>query len=282
MNNLDEIFQYLEKATRYDHYICALCPFHDDTRPSFFVYEDSYKCFSCDAKGKTSDLLDKLSLISGNVVPTKKYYFTNPWTIWMRSHSLIRITEQAHLQCIENNKTIYMKERGINLQTIKDLRLGYRDNWIVFPIFDQHNHVIGGTARAGKDKVTESKYINPKGQDPDMLFVPSWQRVIDKQTVFLTFGIIDAISIYQLGYASMSTTTGKRLNPDALSGIRKKIVIIPDDGEVVEAVWLSANLGWRGKVMKIEWADGMKDVNDLFIRHRPHLEELLQMELGVN
>ncbi|MHA2329762.1 MAG: CHC2 zinc finger domain-containing protein, partial [Candidatus Hodarchaeales archaeon] len=57
---LDEIIEHLNYAQRYENYIVSQCPFHDDRRPSFFVYPDRYRCESCGANGWTSKLLEKL------------------------------------------------------------------------------------------------------------------------------------------------------------------------------------------------------------------------------
>lgn len=40
----------------------CLCPFHEDRKPSFALYEDtnSYYCFTCGEKGDSFDLIEKL------------------------------------------------------------------------------------------------------------------------------------------------------------------------------------------------------------------------------
>jgi len=271
MNNLDEVYFLLNKPHRYDEYIASLCPFHPDRRPSFLVYDEKYYCSACGKSGKTSDLIAYLS--GANLVPIidESCYTSNVWTKWTKKESITNVCINAHKFAIKTNRISYMNERGIDLKTAKELKLGWRDNWIIFPIFDPNCHIIGGTCRAGKNKHTDAKYLIPKGQNKDLLYVPSWKRVEERNVVFLTFGIIDSISIYQLGYASMSTTTGKRPNPDALSSIRKKIIVIPDDNEFVDGLELAYNLGWRGEALRIDYTADTKDVNDLFINYRDFL-----------
>ena len=67
-----------------------------------------------------------------------------------------------------------------------------------------------------------------------------------------------------MGYAAMSTTTGKRLAPEALDWLRKKIVIIPDQNEVPDAMKIAKGLGWRGSVKQINYPDKCKDISDIF------------------
>jgi hypothetical protein len=275
MNNLDEVYFLLNKPHRYDNYIAAICPFHDDSRPSFFVYDKAYYCSACNKRGKTADLIKYLTNNQYVVIDTDDTNTKNPWSKWTKYTDLETVCLKAHKFAIEQNRTSYIKERGIDMKTIKALKLGWKDNWVIFPILDQNSHISGGTSRVGKKATNGIKYSIPRGQDANMLYVPSWDRVWEKNVVFLTFGIIDAISIYQLGYASISTTTGKRLNPEALNSIRKKIVIIPDDNEVIDGVKLAYNLGWRGEVMRIDYTADTKDVNDLFLYYSEFLKSLL-------
>ena len=274
---LDEIYQYLDKATRYGRYITSLCPFHDENRPSFFIYPDSYFCKSCGAKGKTKNLLDDLKKNQGTFIAKPQIDFHSPWSRWSKQYGdLPEIIKIAHRNLVDNNKTSYLSKRGIDVATTRKLKLGWLDDWITFPIYDPEGEIVGATTRAGDTNRSQAKYCNYPGQSPDLLYVPDWSMVEYKDKVFLVYGIIDAISIYQLGYASLSTTTGKRTDPECLVHIRKRILIIPDHGEEIEASLLSAKLGWRGKAMKVDWPENTKDCNDLYLQHKDLLVSLLE------
>ena len=43
-----------------NHYGLALCPFHNDRRPSLYVSDDHYHCFACGEHGDVIDLTAKL------------------------------------------------------------------------------------------------------------------------------------------------------------------------------------------------------------------------------
>ena len=43
-----------------NHYGMALCPFHNDRRPSLYVSDDHYHCFACGEHGDVIDLTAKL------------------------------------------------------------------------------------------------------------------------------------------------------------------------------------------------------------------------------
>jgi DNA primase len=262
---LDELYEHLDHATRYERYIASLCPFHSDTRPSFFVYPNSYYCASCGAKGDTKKLLDDLRKKQGVYVVKPSIDFHSPWQSWLRvCGNLESVIERTHKNLIQHNKTIYLRQRGLTMETIRELKLGWLDDWITFPIYDINGKLVGATARAGETNHTEAKYCNVPKQSPDLLYVPSWQRINDARTIYLVFGILDIITLHQLGFAGASTTTGKRTNSEPFDAIRKKIVIIPDKGEELQAFILANKLGWRGEVMRFKWPDGTKDVNNVF------------------
>jgi len=268
MNNLlDEIIEYLDGATRYERYISANCPFHDDTRPSFFVYEDNYKCLSCGAFGRTEHLLERLGKANFVHTPTPRTYFRNPWTRWLKKNTLSEIIKSAS----RNAPSVYMRKRGISDKIQVELKIGIRENWITFPIVNKSNNIIGAVARAGQGNQSTAKYVTPAGQSPDLLYIPSWKRLEASRTIFLVFGIIDALSLYLLGLPAFSTTSGKRLNPRALDQFRKYIYILPDHREEKEADKLASQLGWRGKAIVIPYPDDCKDINDLLVKDRAFL-----------
>ena len=70
--NLFEIVKYgvscREAAERYgmevNHYGKALCPFHNDRRPSLYVADDHYYCFACGEHGDVIDFVSKLFQLS--------------------------------------------------------------------------------------------------------------------------------------------------------------------------------------------------------------------------
>ena len=242
MSDLPDILtEKLDGAHRYEHYIVSLCPFHDDNRPSFFVYPDTYRCLSCGKWGTTQSLIEKLD--STHVYHTQESsdYFHNPWTKWLRNHEISEILNVA----FRNAPVKYISDRNINPAIQRELKIGIIDNWITFPILDHKGKVIGAVARAGEGNNSKSKYVIPKGQDPNMLYIPSWDRCKDEREIYVTFGILDAVTLYAAGYASISTTTGKRIDTSVFDHFRKRLIFVPDSGEEKEAMNIARKLGWR-------------------------------------
>ena len=270
--DLDEIALQLDNATRYESYLVALCPFHSEHRPSFFVYEDRYRCESCGANGWTSKLLEKLD---GTIISSSApVSFRNPFTGWMKTRSLGDTLKLAW----RNLPSIYLRDRGISDETQKELGLGLLENYATFPIRNKRNKIIGAIART-ISKESNQKYVIPFGQDPHLLYVPSWKRLEKRSTIYLTFGIIDAISLYLVGAASISTTTGMKMDTTYLNSFRKRIVFIPDQGEEAEAQKFASKMGWRGGVMRCNYPFGCKDPSDIIgSKHRNELIKVLDLK----
>ena len=271
--DLDDIASKLDYAKRYENYVVALCPFHDEKRPSFFVYLDSYRCESCGAKGKTSKLVEKLSgiPISHKTAPN----FKNPFTTWSRDRTLAETLKLAW----QNAPSVYMRERGVDDNEQKRLGIGILENWITFPIRNRKGKIIGAIARAGENNSSIAKYLTPSGQNPNLLYIPDWKRLQKKKVIYLTFGIIDAVSLYLMGAASISTTCGMRMDVSYLDQIRKRIIFIPDRGEEKQAQKFASKLGWRGGVMQCNYPEGCKDVNDIMLsKHKNNLLSVLDLK----
>lgn len=274
---LAEIKDYLEGAREYDHYLVALCPFHDDSRPSFFVYPDNYKCLSCGAFGRTENLLTKLSGRPIKNAPAK--HWSNPFTGWLKDESLAKCLWIAHVYLVEHPSE-YLRRRGIPDKYQIKARLGLRDDFYLFPIRNQKQDIIGAVARKSEHSTMDSKYIIPHGQNPNLLYVPNWTLINKSMAVYLTFGILDALTLAILGRAAMSTTTGKQIDPSALDWCRKRIIIVPDKGEEADGMKLSARLDWRGSVLKLDWPDGCKDINNLLVYQPDFLKAILCRSIG--
>jgi hypothetical protein len=271
--DLDEIASKLDYSRRYERYVVARCPFHDDVRPSFFVYADNYRCESCGAFGKTQGLLEKISDVPISV--TNAPNFKNPFTSWARDRNLAQTLKIAW----KNGPSVYLRDRGIDDKTQKRLGLGILEDWITFPIRNEKGKIVGAIARAGEGNNSSAKYLTPSGQDANLLYAPSWERVRKKKVIYLTFGIIDAVSLYCMGAASISTTCGMQMNTSYLDHIRKRIIFIPDKGEEAQAQKFAGKMGWRGAVMPCNWPEDAKDVNDIFVvpKYKTELLEALDL-----
>ena len=272
---LDEIYDLVDRPKRYSNYIVCMCMFHEGYRPNLFVYEDMYRCASCETWGTTRNLLDFL-----NGTPTVYtgivQNFRNPFTRWARDKPLLKVLRSAknHLKHKQFLRS-YLYKRGLTDELIDKLKLGYKEDWYTFPILDKDKKLIGAVARAGEGRDQQSKYVVPANQDPNLLYVPCWKRLEAQRAIYMTYGILDSISLFLIGLASMSTLSGQRIDSKSLDNFRKKVIIVPDRHEEQAAHKLANKLGWRGNVLELDYPDDCDDPNDVYMKSPKLLKELI-------
>lgn len=273
------IYDALDYAHNYGDYILSRCPNpdHEDRNPSFIVHQDNYFCMSCGFGGPTSGLLKRL----GKVIRSPQKHTsgpTNPFSLWLKEMSL-KSTLRAAWETINNNPGMgnyIVKDRGIIEPYRKLLGIGYIDDWYTFPIRNKNGTIISAVARKGRDNPSTSKYILPYGTNPNLLYVPNWNRVRNADYLILTFGILDAVVLSIIGEPAASTISGKRLNKIALAQFRKPVLIIPDKHEEEDGLQLAQQLGWRGKSIRITWPDNCKDINDVWVKDRQFCRDFVK------
>lgn len=290
MSLLDQIAERMD-GQMYEGYFAAVCIFHKDHTPSLIIHSDTYKCLACGAFGSTKGLLKRLSGLEILAQPIRedpeRPPLSNPFHRWLKRQPLGKVLKSAHETLVDfpHLGTYLMNERSIDAKTIKSLGIGWKDGYYVFPVFDPANargrRVVSGFVRCPPG--APRRYYVPKGHDPNLLYIPAPAQVQDQRAIFLTFGAIDSISLMQMGYASMSTTDGKQVDPTALDAYRKPIIILPDAEEEPDAYRLAKNLGWRGHVFALCYPEGCKDVNDFYRKDqddlRRNIDEILRRVL---
>lgn len=268
---LDEIQEVLGGQS-YGHYLAVCCPFHGDHSPSMMVYPDTYSCKSCGAFGRTENLLSRLN--KSGFEPSYNFQQVepvfNPFHRWLKTESLPKVLRRAWVNADLNpNQMDYLiSVRGIPGHECRRLGIGVLGEFFTFPVLNDKRQVVGGFARSNLGVGT--RYFVPKDQNPNLIYSPDWERVYDSRVVFMTFGAIDSISVHLLGFACMSTLSGKNLDVTALDFLRKRIVLIPDHGEEIEANRMAAKLDWRGAVCHFPYPYGTKDMNNVY-RYNPEL-----------
>ncbi len=122
----------------------ARCPFHNEKTPSFFVSpdRDSYYCFGCGAKGDIFTFVEEfegldfkgaLKLLADKAGVPLDIYSNKNEIPKSEKDKLYEAMEQATKffeSKIHSNKDAlqYLINRGLDLNTIKNFRLGYAEN----------------------------------------------------------------------------------------------------------------------------------------------------------
>jgi len=265
----DDIVDSLDQVRDHGRYSSARCVFHSpDNHPSMLVFKDGYyRCLSCGASGGLTQLQRALN---GWVPPavSNKADWHSP-LLPNDLYSQDELCNDSHdvLRRHEDPLAWYLKERGI-FDRILPQYIGYYNGWYTIPMLSDKKDFLGMVARAGShiQHTTGSRYSIPHGQR-SILYIPDHVIVRDSDYLVAVYGIIDALSLRQLGIPSCTGSSGKdSLKPEMLDEYRKQIIILPDKGEEDTARKLASRLGWRGKVLVLDYPDGCKDPNDLLVK----------------
>jgi len=94
------------------------------------------------------------------------------------------------------------------------------------------------------------------------MYVPDWHLLSTSDHIIVVFGILDALTLNKFRLPVVTPTHGHVFHAEWLADYRKPIYIIPDKGEEKSVLRMMGDFGWRGKMVRLEWPDGMKDAND--------------------
>jgi len=145
----------------------------------------------------------------------------------------------------------------MKIDDIISSKLGFLSGHFTFPIYTEDGRMVGGVLRASPTLQSPSKYmVSPNCEIG--IYVPNWSTVLGNQEIYLSFGILDAWTLYKAGYPAVSTLYGKTLSLDNLDRFR-----VPDKMEYKDGHRLQSALGWRGRMLNINYPEGTKDLNDV-------------------
>lgn len=275
----------LERVQSYENYMAAICPFHEDEKPSLLVFKDGwFRCLACGVSGGYEKLHRKLLGWDASRVVREATAFSGP-TLPRDLNELEIIISEAHEALLKFDQfQWYLKNRGV-AGRIESCRLGWWNGWYTIPIFDPHMALKGAVLRANStiQQATGQRFLQPPGQR-GMMYCPNWHLYNTRKALAVVFGMFDALAVSDLSYAVVTSTSGKdSFKAEWLDGWRKRIVIFPDDGEYDSAMKLANSLGWRAEVCKIAYPDDVKDpAGFLETGRRDHLNAVLGSSLGEN
>ena len=260
----------------YSDYFSIWCPFDEHATQALLVHEDldkpegegRFNCLSC-GKGGTHKYLWKVltgSNASVSVSVANKQKFLPMWAKWEKKFgSIEELVQHAHENVYRfPNFDWYIKKRQLE-SMYKPCKLGYMDEWLFLPIFDQQGKVIDVIVRDTKGR---SKYIiHSNEEETPLLFVPNWRRVMESKLVYIVYGLIDALALEMCGLPVITGSTGKSLSEKRLIQLNKKWVIIPDAGEDGAARKLAKSLANFTHILRLPYEDDVKDPDSLRMKY---------------
>lgn len=281
--DFDDLVQLLSMPQKHGDYYSASCPFHDNNSRNMLVFEDGwFQCLACTARGIHDKLYHKLQGMPVRYAPVEgKTHWRAP--NFPDDHALLEeMAYECHNDILDREHLgWYWQMRGV-AGRIEPCVLGWYSGWYSIPVFDVGGKLLRLILRAGKHIERHggtSKYYNSPG--PPILYVPDWKRYNESDTVFVVFGMIDALAIADVGYAVCTVTSGKeQFKPEWITKEPKKFVIVPDMGEHETAYKVARHLHARGDVLLLPYDEFEKcDDPASFLQHG-YREELTKMLAG--
>jgi len=251
----------LDKATEYSKYIAGMCPFQEHHNQAMLVFADGwFKCLGCGRHGNWKQLWNKLNGQNIVIRPDAKVEWKGPH----RLDNLEDVCYQAHLDIMQfSSYQWYLEDRGLQ-DRIEINELGYYEGWYTIPVKSEDGNFITAVFRSSPlvQQATGLRYVCKHVPIP---FIPDHLTVRNSNVLFVCYGILDALTLADMRFPVMTSTAGKdTFNPEWLDNYRKKIFIIPDKGEEDTAYALASQLDFRGKVLNLEYPDGIKDCNGFY------------------
>mgnify|MGYP003113960737 FL=1 len=250
---MDDNFKKLNEFKRYvyehvenidekqnDEFV-GLCPFHNETRPSFTgnFEKGVYHCKSCDAKGHAHDFLKHF----GCDMSKFKNGQTNPSEvnqIHLKKHINKEKNKLTNNHLIElkttisdnNDINVKLPEKLANRYTQKakeELLIKYQHSKsrLVFPITDEIGKVV--QIYYHKPKPHFQKGIPFKAQIYPKHLIKDYNP---NTAVFWVEGLKDVLTMRSIGYQAISSTNGQAIPKDlSLLENFNHIVVVPDNDE---------------------------------------------------
>lgn len=211
------------KKTRGDEWEC-LCPFHEDTKPSFNLNlrTGQWQCHACGEKGNEVSFYAKLHGVSNieavRAIRTQMGGGTN--VVQLRRSAAAakpaappkamdrRLADEAEARLLKSKEPLkwLKKARGLTLETIQRFHLGLNDKGdrITIPVFDETGALLNLRLYDWRH-TSDQKFLNSKGFGAIRLW-PTESLVADE--VLLVEGEPDCLTACQLGYAGLTGTGG--------------------------------------------------------------------------
>lgn len=286
---------YLDISKKSGDEWLTLCPYHDDSSPSFSfnVAKGVFICYACHAKGTTSDLAKHLGVMSKtNITPieisTDDVKFKIEKLLGDRS-VVIPKPSLFHTLAQYRLGSSYLEQwakRGItNPEVFDAFQLGYSSlkNCLTIPLWSKIGNLHGIIERT-LDPVssTNTKYKYPANTKITQFLFGFWQiRCLSMTSsikrLAIVEGSIDALSMWEVGIPAVA------LLGSNLSVPQSKLIVALDPREVVVMTDMDA-AGSRASfsietqlrntgiiVSRAKWDSSIKDPADLSPQERKNI-----------
>lgn len=228
----------------------AVCPFHTDSNPSLSVHQTFYNCFGC---GESGDVLDWFMSPAGGGMDFNQALMQasiearvdldNEWQAEVHKLQEERDKRVEQLEFYQSKledseaAQAYLRDRGLNTETIKHFGLGYNphENAIAIPVFSKTKKLEAITLRYLEAR-GNMKYRHETGWAKKGIFYNSQELEFGDGPVYVCEGMFDVMSLWQCGFTRSVAILGSGLADEHIKQINgAAIVFVPD--RVKEGDW---------------------------------------------
>lgn len=207
----------------------ALCPFHDDSRPSlsFSVARNSYCCFVCGAHGCTIDLT--MQVLRVTFVEACKWLANENNVICSNAQSACA-KPQARKETVfdpqkyqrffehpwlsDEARHFLFTERRIDPRVASWCRLTSWKQWLQIPYYGIDGKLRGVQWRyMGTDK-SQPRFRFPKGSQCGIYNLPVLKLLKDGEPLFITEGCSDCWAVLSSGHKAIAIPSATLLKGD--------------------------------------------------------------------
>jgi DNA primase len=279
----DMVEAHLDVRSRSGDEWAALCPFHSDSQPSFWVNVEKlvYVCYACGAKGNAKMLARHLGLELGEETADESLdRLRRTLMAWGSEPAALETipSKWIALWQLSADTRARWAERGITDDGVfKDFQLGYdsTQDQLVIPV---HDPVTGDLVSFIRRNLSGDgpKYVYRTGFKISQQLYGSYQaRVANSRVVAIVEGSIDALCMWQAGIPAVALL-GARVSPTQATLLQRldpmAYVLMTDADRAGRAAAqdIRQRLAGTGIIVRepVNWPEGCKDPGDMSERQR--------------
>ena len=269
----------------------ALCPFHADKHPSLTFHRgrNRYRCFVCDARGGTIDLV--MRYLNKNFLEACK---------WLADENNLVVSLNPVAEPVEAPKPFdanrYQRffarpflseearkflydERHLDARVIRWCRLtSWKDKqgvpWLQIPYYDRQGHLIGIQNR-NLIKGATPRFRFPTGAQCGIYNLPVLNLLKPGEPLFLTEGCSDCWSMLSAGHKAIAIPSATLLSKNdieilsTLHSQRSTVFhIFPDQDAAGEQLYnrlVEASIKYGFTLVRHQLPAGCKDFSDFYL-----------------
>ena len=215
----------------------ALCPFHDDHRPSLTFKKNKFRCWSCGENGDTISLVER--------VLCKDFLDA---CHWLADEHCVILTEykpketkppkpfdaQRYARYFERPwlspdacKFLY-EQRQLNPAVVKYCRLNSFRDWLQIPYFNQQGELVGIQQRYMGHDSSQPRFRFPQGSECGIYNLPVLNLLRPGDELWITEGCSDCWAMLSAGHKAIaipSATLLTKKDKEQLSIINSQLSI---------------------------------------------------------